>query len=162
MIDFILEDQIIHVELDAYRDALVRTWQDVDLPLGVAKALTCIHEHLYEEQLNVAFVRETCKLRNNNVSSRFKWIVGVGMRVYIERHRIGTARRLLGNDELRVLAVARAVGYADVETFERAFKRCEQCCPSRFRSLLASGERTLETGYKDRSSRMEVKTGSKE
>ena len=159
---FTIEDQIIDVELDAYRNELASAWQEVDLPLGVAKALMCIHEHLYEEQLNVAFVRESCKLRNNNVSSRFKRCVGVGMRAYIERHRIGTARRLLGNDEPRVLAVAWAVGYSDVETFERAFKRCEQCCPSRFRSMLASGKRTPETGYQDRSSRTEVKTGSED
>ncbi len=121
--------------LSAIRSELESHWQNRDLPKDVALALDCVHEHLFAERLNVAYVRETCGLLNHNISCRFKRHVGVGMRCYIEQQRLRAAEQLLLTDGLLVTEVAWAVGYAYVESFERAFRRRMGLCPTRFRAV---------------------------
>ncbi len=135
--------RLTEAELAAFKTALMDACRDAPaLPDHVARALACIHAHLFDERLNVAFVREQCGLNNHNISCRFKHIVGLGMRHYIERQRLKAAERLLGHVDLHVLHIAWSVGYTYPETFERAFRRHEGCSPTQFRQRVvkARGE----------------------
>lgn len=156
----LIEGGIIDTELDDYKNTLVDKWRRIDLPPKVTCALRSIHEHLFDAELNVAFVRSECMLRNNNASTHFKRWVGFGMRTYIEHHRIAAAKRLLNHDELPVHAIAWAVGFSYVESFERSFKRGEQCCPSRYRTVSASSKRKFETALQGGSAGSEVEAYS--
>lgn len=154
MDDLTSNQRLIEVMLRAYGGEVVIAWHDVDLPPTVERALECIHQHFFDESLNASFVREYCKLRNNNESSRFKRWIGVGMRDYIECHRITVVKRLQSHDSLRIAEIALGVGYSSIESFERAFRRCEHCCPSQFRSMSASGGSTQKKiNKKDREER---------
>jgi two-component system response regulator YesN len=126
--------------LAAHRRAAERAWQQADLPADVAQALACIHARLFEEELNVALVRDECGLLNHNISCRFKRAVGIGMRQYIERERLKAAEQLLHHDELSVLDIAWSVGYAYPETFERTFRRLQGCTPTQFRQRCGKTE----------------------
>jgi AraC-like DNA-binding protein len=108
-------------------------WERNDLPPDVAQAIKCIHAHLFDEELNVAFVCSASGLRNHNISCRFKHYIGTGMRQYIECERIAAAEYLLGLEGLSVLEIAWSIGYSYPETFERAFKRSKGCTPTQFR-----------------------------
>lgn len=124
---------LIEAELSTFAAALAQHWKEAPIPDDVAQALGCIHAHLFDERLNVAFVREQCGIHNHNISCRFKHHVGVGMRRYIECQRMWAVKHLLRYDDLRISDIAWAVGYTYLETFERAFRRCESCAPSQFR-----------------------------
>jgi|GEM_PF-3030329 len=104
-----------------------------ELPQSVRRALIFIHDHLFEDTLDASYVRRQCNLHNNNVSSRFKRLVGMGMRQYIEYGRMEAAGRLLQYEHLSIVQIAWAIGYAYPESFARAFKRYYGCTASAYR-----------------------------
>lgn len=127
----------VEEELRRFGSSLDHVWREVPLPPPVRRALCCIHVHLFNEALNVAYVRAQCQLHNHNISTHFKRAIGVGMRRYIERQRMQAAARLLTVTQAPVSEIAWALGYAYVESFDRAFRRCRGCSPSAFRARRA-------------------------
>lgn len=108
-----------------------------DLPWEMRKILGCVHRDLFEQNLNVAVVRQRCRLRNNNISTRFRCAVGMGLRDYIEAGRMEAAKWLLRHKDLEIYLIAMAVGYEHQETFCRAFQRQAGCTPSEWREAQA-------------------------
>jgi transcriptional regulator GlxA family with amidase domain len=69
----------------------------------------------------------------------FRQNLGVTFVEWSSHVRIDEAKRLLGIADLSITAVAAAVGYEDVTTFERVFRRFESTCPRQYRRLINSG-----------------------
>jgi transcriptional regulator GlxA family with amidase domain len=92
-------------------------------PREVTAVLDLIHGRPFEPSLNVNAVKRDCRLRNNNISTRFRTFVGFGIREYIERLRLEAARHLLECCDIDIYLVALVVGYEHQETFCRAFHR---------------------------------------
>lgn len=93
------------------------------LPRDVAAVLEFIHAHVFESSLNVNTVKQGCRIKNNNISTRFRIVLGLGIREYIETLRLCAALRLLQDQRFEVYLIAMAVGYEHQETFSRAFRR---------------------------------------
>lgn len=108
------------------------------LPWKMREILVCVHRHLFDPDFNVAAVRRRCRLRNNNVSTRFRCAVGMGLRDYIEAGRVEAAKRLLRHRDLEIYLISMAVGYEHQETFCRAFQRQVGCVPSEWREAQAA------------------------
>jgi two-component system response regulator YesN len=100
------------------------------LPREIADILRYIYEHLFDPTLSVGSLRVTCRLRNNNISTRFRKILGIGIREYIEALRLEAACHLLRQERCEVYLAAMAVGYFHEETFCRAFHRRFRRSPS--------------------------------
>ena len=110
---------------------LVQTRPDTAyLPREIAVLLEFIHNHLFDPALNVNAARNSCHIRNNNISARFRTTLGMGIREYIEALRLEAASRLLRSRRFEVYLIAMAVGYEHQETFCRAFQRRFGCSPS--------------------------------
>lgn len=131
--------RLIELELEEARLLLAFSYEP--LPSDVEKAVRYIHAHLFEEALGVQEVKAGCGLRSNNLSSRFKLSVGMGIRAYIENCRLQAAMRLLWHEDLEVYLVGHAVGYAYPESFTRAFTRSVGCTPSEFRTYIVAAHR---------------------
>lgn len=99
-------------------------------PRDVAAVLEFIHHHVFESSLNVNTVKHGCRIGNNNISTRFRVVLGLGIREYIETLRLYAASRLLQGQRFEVYLIAMAVGYEHQETFCRAFRRQFGCPPS--------------------------------
>jgi AraC-like DNA-binding protein len=112
----------------------------LDLPRDIEEILGSIHGALFDPSLNVSSVKARCGIRNNNISTRFRRLLGVGIREYIEDLRMRAADRLLRDGGLEVYLVAMAVGYDHHETFHRAFQRRFGRTPSEHRLAGAAGE----------------------
>jgi len=93
------------------------------LQRDVAAVLEFIHTHLFESSLNVNTVKLGCRIKNNNISTRFRIGLGLGIREYIEKLRLYAALRLLQDRRFEIYLIAMAVGYEHQETFCRAFRR---------------------------------------
>lgn len=121
--------------MESELDDFCRTLTNVpeDLPWEMREILEHVHENLFDSDLNVSTVRRDCRLRNNNISTRFRCSVGLGLRDYIEAARIEAASRLLHHRDLEIYLIAMAVGYDHCETFCRAFQRQKGCTPSEYR-----------------------------
>jgi two-component system response regulator YesN len=61
--------------------------------------------------------------------------VGKSFSEWNRRLRVDRAKTLLRSEHRSVLAIALAVGYKDITTFERNFRRCEQLSPAEYRKL---------------------------
>jgi YesN/AraC family two-component response regulator len=66
----------------------------------------------------------------------FRQSVGITFVEWSSRVRVAEAKSLLHIMDLSITAVAAAVGYADLTTFERVFWRIESKCPRDFRRRL--------------------------
>ncbi len=73
-------------------------------------------------------------LEKKYFSTYFRAKTGLCFSVYLTRQRIRQAKRMLLQRDHSVTEVAFAVGYQDLTTFERAFKRCTEMTPRAFRS----------------------------
>lgn len=93
------------------------------LPREIAALLDFIHSNLFDRSLNVSTAKSSCHIRNNNISTRFRTTLGLGIREYIETLRLEAAARLLRSHRFEVYLIAMAVGYEHQETFCRAFQR---------------------------------------
>lgn len=108
------------------------------LPADIGRIIIHIHENLFDADLNVNTVKRSCRARNNNVTSRFRRFVGVGIHEYIEALRMEAAEWVLREGGSRIYLVAMAIGYTHLETFCRAFQRRFGCTPSRHRKIEAA------------------------
>lgn len=100
------------------------------VPRDIAAVLQFIHTHIFESSLNVNTVKHGCRIKNNNISTRFRIVLGLGIREYIETLRLSAASHLLQGQRFEVYLIAMAVGYEYQETFCRAFRRHFGCPPS--------------------------------
>ena len=132
--DVLVEERFIQQELQRFKKRI--QWQDERFPHDVRKALLFINEHLFKDWLDVNAVKQYCKLRNNNISCRFHFYVGSGMRRYIEDNRLLAAMHLLQYPELRIYMIALSVGYTYPESFTRAFRRRLGGSPNVFRQCI--------------------------
>jgi AraC-like DNA-binding protein len=93
-------------------------------------------------------VSRVAGLETTYFSKLFRTIVGIPYAEWSRRLRVHHARQMLGIADLSITAIAAAVGYMDVTTFERAFRSVEGTCPREYRRLvqrdLASNARNAE------------------
>jgi methylphosphotriester-DNA--protein-cysteine methyltransferase len=110
-------------ELRAVLDELPRTFNiRAHLSQRVRNIAETIHRRFSEPSLNVKTLRATCGVRDNNVSSDFRFAFGVSIREYIE------LLRLRGTDHLNargmsITLAAKNAGFACVQTYYRARAR---------------------------------------
>jgi AraC-like DNA-binding protein len=72
----------------------------------------------------------------------FQSAVGMTFLDWDRKLRIERAKAMLENGDLYITTVALAVGYADVTTFERNFRRCLGLSPRRYRNQHKGTART--------------------
>lgn len=114
---------------------------DLDhLPRELRELAACIHQNLFDPDLNVKRVREMCRVRDNNISSRFRRAMGMGIKSYIDEHRMAAASILLLSSDLSIFDVAMEVGFAHVETFYQVFRRQFGCTPGAYRANKSSAQ----------------------
>src|SRR5215217_2110366 len=66
-----------------------------ELPREIREVLVHIHQNLFDLQLNVRHLKSSCRIRDNNVSSRFRYLMGMTIKQYVEALRMEAATRLL-------------------------------------------------------------------
>lgn len=104
-----------------------------DLPADIRRVLSYIEENAFDSELNVQKIKLDCRLRDNNVSSRFRFFLGATIRDYLEARRMEAAAALLRQSRATILEVAFAVGYNSLQTFYGAFRRKYSCTPDVYR-----------------------------
>jgi AraC-like DNA-binding protein len=111
------------IGLEAQRLASARAPDPAPFSRPVRDLLTAIHASACDPTLSVQALKFRCRLRDNNISSRFRHEVGVPLKQYIDDLRLDIACELLRTGWASVTDAADAVGYVYVQTFYRAFKR---------------------------------------
>lgn len=105
----------------------------------VARVVSYIARDL-SRRVPLVLAAQIAGLETRYFSKRFHRTVGISFAEWNARTRMEEAKRLLEIDDLSITAIAASVGYVDLTTFARAFRRCEQRCPREYRRLLVSGQ----------------------
>jgi AraC-like DNA-binding protein len=99
-----------------------------------AKMASIIQSDLSNPDLSLAWLADRCSISEVYASQFFKEQSGESFSSYVDRLRMERARALLRSDDRRVKEVAHEVGYRNVNSFNRAFKRVVGVTPGRYRS----------------------------
>jgi transcriptional regulator GlxA family with amidase domain len=89
-----------------------------------------------EQPLSLAKAAELCALETTYFSRYFRSRTGANYTDWYRQLRIERAKALLLNQCAKVDGVADAVGYKNITTFERAFRRCTGLSPVEYRKSL--------------------------
>ncbi len=98
----------------------VKRYVDSDLSAKISLRTAAARAGLEEKYFSAFFHRKT----------------GVCFSEWLTYRRVEKAKRMLEHHNHSITEVALAVGYEDLTTFERAFKRCTAMTPSDFRAAV--------------------------
>ncbi|MBR2564196.1 MAG: helix-turn-helix transcriptional regulator [Paenibacillus sp.] len=97
-------------------------------------------DHHYGEDINLNLVADKLNLTPGYLSSIFKEKTNINFSEYLNNLRIERAKELLVNVDLRIQDIAAQVGYQNVNSFIRMFKRRYGLTPGEYRKRHAGGD----------------------
>ena len=90
-------------------------------------------EKQYMDNISLEQVASIAGFSPNYFSSQFKQETGMGFQDYLTMLRINRAKELLRSTNLSISEVCYQVGYQDIRTFNRVFKRVAALRPGEFK-----------------------------
>jgi AraC-like DNA-binding protein len=115
----------------------MRTLQEIDSSLRANRRLLKVLRYVGQypwKRLSLTQAAGIAGLERTYFCTYFKEVAGITFVQWDRLLRVERAKRLLVNDHLAVTAIALSVGYSDVTTFERNFRKCETLSPRDWRS----------------------------
>lgn len=91
-----------------------------------------VKENYSDQNLSVNYIASEIGNHPNYVSKMFKEQTGEGIGEYINKYRVEKAKELLVKGELSPEEIAERVGYSNLRTFYRAFKKIEGVTPGKY------------------------------
>lgn len=95
-----------------------------------AKIITYVDEHYASYALCLATVGDALGVSEKYLSAFFKEQTGESFSNYLQRLRISKADELLKRSDLSIAQISEAIGYANPNTFRKAYKRYHGYSPS--------------------------------
>lgn len=92
----------------------------------------------YTEAISEIAMAKLCGMSPFRFSRAFRSAYGITFRDYLSEHRLGHAKRLLGNQQISVTDVAAMTGFDDPSYFARLFRKRTGTTPTGFRAALTA------------------------
>ena len=110
----------------------------------LAKIKRHFEEH-FDEPFTLTQAAEIAALEKTYFSKVFKEKVGVSFADWLARERVKRALLMLTDHDHRITDLAFAVGFGDLRTFERAFKKCVGLTPRQCKKIVREHSETGST-----------------
>jgi len=94
-------------------------------------------EQSYSEPISLEKAASVAALESSYFSTYFRAKVGITFTDWLRRVRIKKAMELMKAKDFSISEVAEEVGFADLRTFERAFKKHTRMTPREFKKSVA-------------------------
>ncbi len=94
--------------------------------------LDYIYQNYRNEDLNVAFLSEYFDISPYYLSKRFKSTFGESLIDFIHKLRLVEAKELIRSGHQTMADISQQVGYANIRTFNRVFKKYEGVTPTQY------------------------------
>lgn len=128
----------------------------------IARVLNAVAGEL-SKRPTLAQAAATAGLQPEYFSRLFRRLTGATFAEWSARVRVDEAKRLLCVADLSITGIAASVGYDDLTTFTRVFRRHAGVCPRQYRrAILAAREITRTRNAESRSRTAENKAGNAE
>lgn len=88
----------------------------------------------YSEPLSVSNIADMCGLNRSYISRLFKDATGRSIHEYLNDYRMKKAIQLLKETDEPIQSIAFLVGFSDIFTFSKAFKKTHGLSPSEYRA----------------------------
>ena len=98
----------------------------------IAQAVDYIKNH-FRKDLNMAVVSNEISMNYTMFSYSFKQYTGKNFKDFMKEVRMGEARRLLEETDMRITDIGEYVGYENEKTFLKVFRQCCGVSPSEYR-----------------------------
>jgi AraC-like DNA-binding protein len=96
-----------------------------------------IYEH-YDQDISLTDLAEHFNLTSSYISTIFKTNLGENFKDFLNQHRIQKAKGILETEDVKIHQVAERVGYNNVNTFIRIFKKYVGLSPGQFQAMRMS------------------------
>lgn len=103
-------------------------------------------ENHYLQDITLDILSDKLNISSSYLSTYFKSKTGMNFIDYVNQYRIGLAKTLLENPDVRIQDVASGVGYQNINSFNRMFKKICGVTPSEFRKQAAMQEEESRDG----------------
>ena len=94
---------------------------------------------------SVATLAGDLAVSQRTLNRRFKAALGEAPLHHLQTLRMAVARRLLETSDLKIQTISNRLGYSDVSTFRRLFKRLTKLSPQKYQMRFARRQRTPRT-----------------
>jgi len=101
----------------------------------IDQVISYVQDQYRDENLNISRIGERFGLTPSYLSRQFRDQTGEALLDFINKTRLQEAKRLLLEKKRPVNEISRAVGYADINTFNRIFKKFEGITPGKYREM---------------------------
>ena len=102
-----------------------------------------VNENYINEQLTLRIAAEHYEMKETYISVYFKQNIGVNFVDYLQQLRIDRAIELIKRGDQKIADIAQMTGYANDQTFRRAFKRVIGVSPTAYRDVLQQENKTV-------------------
>lgn len=95
-------------------------------------------ENALDQQINLSRICREFGISRRSLNRRFKQATGENPLSYIQRIKVEQAKRWLEGNELPINEITTNLGYQDLESFRKVFKKISGLLPSEYRRKLAT------------------------
>lgn len=89
----------------------------------------------FNEDITLSKICEPLNYSLPYISTKFKKDTGYSFTEYLQKYRIENSLRLLSNTDDKIIDIASAVGYDDVDFFGKIFKKYVNMSPAKYRKI---------------------------
>ncbi|NOU97800.1 helix-turn-helix domain-containing protein [Paenibacillus sp. LMG 31456] len=94
-----------------------------------------VKQHYSSENLNISMIGEIFGLTPSYLSKQFKAQTGEALLDFINKKRLEEAKKLLSLQTYSIVEISKRVGYSDINTFNRIFKKFEGITPGKYKDI---------------------------
>ncbi|MEH6994973.1 AraC family transcriptional regulator [Neobacillus drentensis] len=103
--------------------------------ISMADQLTAFIQDHYDKDISLTDMAEHFNLTSSYISTIFKTNMGENFKEFLNRYRINKAKEILESESVKINQLAGMVGYNNVNTFIRIFKKYVGLSPGQYEAM---------------------------
>lgn len=125
--------EVVHQWISRFDELVSDNIDEYKTGIKMQKAIDYIKEN-YSTNLNMAVVSNYISMNYSLFSFTFKQYTGTNFVNYLRNVRVGEAKKLLTETDMKVNEISKAVGYDHEKHFMKTFKNITGLTPSQYRN----------------------------
>lgn len=125
--------------LDDLKDIVISTFDKIIISIGdkntnrhIDEIMNYIHKN-YHKEISLISVAEKVSLSPSYISKVFREWTGKNFAEYLAMYRVNVAKEIIHNESIPINEVIKRVGFNNIQTFMRTFKKYEGITPGQFK-----------------------------
>lgn len=136
-----------------------KIWMRIHYFSRIRRVITYLEQNL-DEQVQLCDLASVGCMSRTSFSKLFKAKVGITLRQFLSAYRISKAHEMMTRFDLSITEIAIGLGFANLSTFERTFRRVTGRTPSEYRAgLLEQSGVVVQNDHGDSKQALKIREG---